>query len=71
MSYEDFVYFILSEEDKSTDASLDYWFRCGWVCFGGRAARVRKVGRKGTRLPGLWLSCVGGCGCGGDEDREG
>ncbi|PRW20415.1 serine threonine phosphatase 2A regulatory subunit B beta-like isoform B [Chlorella sorokiniana] len=28
MSYEDFVYFILSEEDKSTDASLDYWFRC-------------------------------------------
>jgi len=22
------VYFILSEEDKSTDASLDYWFRC-------------------------------------------
>ncbi|KAL4422182.1 hypothetical protein ABPG77_006423 [Micractinium sp. CCAP 211/92] len=28
MSYEDFVYFILSEEDKTTDASLDYWFRC-------------------------------------------
>lgn len=26
-SYEDFVYFILSEEDKTTDASLDYWFR--------------------------------------------
>lgn len=25
---EDFVYFILSEEDKTTDASLDYWFRC-------------------------------------------
>ena len=22
------MYFILSEEDKSTDASLDYWFRC-------------------------------------------
>ncbi|KAL4853724.1 putative serine/threonine protein phosphatase 2A regulatory subunit B''gamma [Chlorella vulgaris] len=28
MTYEDFVYFILSEEDKATDASLDYWFRC-------------------------------------------
>jgi hypothetical protein len=34
MSYEDFVYFILSEEDKTTDASLDYWFRCGWLCAG-------------------------------------
>ncbi len=22
------MYFILSEEDKTTDASLDYWFRC-------------------------------------------
>ncbi len=31
MSYEDFVYFILSEEDKATDASLDYWFRWGGV----------------------------------------
>jgi serine/threonine-protein phosphatase 2A regulatory subunit B'' len=28
MGYEDFVYFILSEEDKTTDASLKYWHRC-------------------------------------------
>jgi EF-hand domain pair len=28
MSYEDFVWFILSEEDKTSDVSLDYWFRC-------------------------------------------
>ena len=28
MGYEDFVWFILSEEDKSTDISLEYWFRC-------------------------------------------
>eukprot|EP00887_Chlorella_sp_A99_P001590 scaffold8.g1590.t1 len=28
MSYKDFVWFILSEEDKTTDASLQYWFRC-------------------------------------------
>ena len=27
MSYEDFVWFILSEEDKSTDTSLEYWFK--------------------------------------------
>lgn len=27
MGYEDFVWFILSEEDKTTNASLDYWFR--------------------------------------------
>ncbi|XP_024019165.1 serine/threonine protein phosphatase 2A regulatory subunit B''alpha [Morus notabilis] len=28
MGYEDFVYFILSEEDKSTEPSLEYWFKC-------------------------------------------
>ncbi|KAL6752232.1 hypothetical protein V8C86DRAFT_2761140 [Haematococcus lacustris] len=28
MSYEDFVWFILSEEDKSSDTALDYWFKC-------------------------------------------
>ena len=27
MGYEDFVWFILSEEDKSTNTALDYWFR--------------------------------------------
>uniref|UniRef100_A0A7S0S199 EF-hand domain-containing protein n=1 Tax=Chlamydomonas leiostraca TaxID=1034604 RepID=A0A7S0S199_9CHLO len=28
MSYEDFVWFILSEEDKTTDTALEYWFKC-------------------------------------------
>ena len=28
MSYEDFVWFIMSEEDKSSDTALEYWFRC-------------------------------------------
>ncbi|PSS14041.1 Serine/threonine protein phosphatase 2A regulatory subunit B''alpha like [Actinidia chinensis var. chinensis] len=28
MAYEDFVYFILAEEDKSSEPSLDYWFKC-------------------------------------------
>ena len=28
MDYQEFVWFILSEEDKTTDASIDYWFRC-------------------------------------------
>ena len=27
MGYEDFVWFLLSEEDKTTDTALDYWFR--------------------------------------------
>ena len=27
MGYEDFVWFILSEEDKTNDVSLEYWFR--------------------------------------------
>ncbi|GLT41276.1 hypothetical protein SLA2020_153510 [Shorea laevis] len=28
MSYEDFVYFMLAEEDKSSEPSLEYWFKC-------------------------------------------
>ena len=28
MCYEDFVWFVLSEEDKTSDASINYWFRC-------------------------------------------
>eukprot|EP00239_Pterosperma_sp_CCMP1384_P003288 CAMPEP_0197843816 /NCGR_PEP_ID=MMETSP1438-20131217/757_1 /TAXON_ID=1461541 /ORGANISM="Pterosperma sp., Strain CCMP1384" /LENGTH=523 /DNA_ID=CAMNT_0043454213 /DNA_START=464 /DNA_END=2035 /DNA_ORIENTATION=+ len=28
MGYEDFVWFILSEEDKTTHLSLEYWFHC-------------------------------------------
>ncbi|KAJ3693159.1 hypothetical protein LUZ60_012254 [Juncus effusus] len=28
MSYEDYVYFILAEEDKSSEPSLEYWFKC-------------------------------------------
>lgn len=28
LTYPDFVYFFLSEEDKSTDVSLAYWFNC-------------------------------------------
>lgn len=28
MSYEDFVWFILCEEDKTSDTALEYWFKC-------------------------------------------
>ncbi|KAJ8542244.1 hypothetical protein K7X08_017110 [Anisodus acutangulus] len=28
MGYEDFIYFILSEEDKTSEPSLEYWFKC-------------------------------------------
>lgn len=27
MSFDDFVIFLISEEDKTSDVSLDYWFR--------------------------------------------
>jgi len=27
MSYEDFIYFVLCEEDKTTETSLEYWFK--------------------------------------------
>lgn len=26
MGYEDFVFFILAEEDKSSEPSLEYWY---------------------------------------------
>ncbi|CAN6479511.1 unnamed protein product [Victoria cruziana] len=28
MGYEDFVHFMLAEEDKSSEPSLEYWFKC-------------------------------------------
>ena len=28
MTFEDFVWFLLSEEDKSTPTAIEYWFRC-------------------------------------------
>ncbi|CAN1729906.1 Serine/threonine protein phosphatase 2A regulatory subunit B''beta [Linum perenne] len=28
MGYEDFVYFILSEEDKSSEPGIEFWFNC-------------------------------------------
>jgi len=28
MHYFDFVWFILAEEDKSSETSLEFWFRC-------------------------------------------
>ncbi|KAG5567391.1 hypothetical protein RHGRI_002816 [Rhododendron griersonianum] len=28
MAYDDFVYFVLAEEDKSSEPSLEYWFKC-------------------------------------------
>ena len=28
LSYEDFIYFMLSEEDKSNEVSVRYWFQC-------------------------------------------
>lgn len=28
MGYEDFIWFLLAEEDKGPDVALEYWFRC-------------------------------------------
>lgn len=39
MGYEDFVWFILSEEDKTTDTAMEYWFRCVAGHVGGCATR--------------------------------
>lgn len=36
LSYEDFIYFMLSEEDKANDVSVRYWFSCVDVDGDGR-----------------------------------
>lgn len=36
LSYEDFIYFMLSEEDKANDVSVRYWFTCVDVDGDGR-----------------------------------
>ena len=28
MTYQEFVYFLISEEDKRHDTAVEYWFRC-------------------------------------------
>lgn len=28
MTYQEFVFFLISEEDKKTETSIEYWFRC-------------------------------------------
>lgn len=35
MSYEDFVWFILSEENKNYLLVLDYWFKCIDIYYDG------------------------------------
>jgi serine/threonine-protein phosphatase 2A regulatory subunit B'' len=39
MGYEDFCWFIFSEEDKTTDVALHYWFRCMDLDCDGRITR--------------------------------
>ena len=58
MGYEDFVWFILSEEDKTNDVSLEYWFRQGPRC-----AHIRVCARLTTcDLPVLrWRGLLHGC----------
>lgn len=28
MTYQEFVFFLISEEDKKSETSIEYWFRC-------------------------------------------
>ena len=55
MGYEDFVYFILSEEDKTNNISLDYWFKCiDLDCDGALRANEMLVSVSPLRSPPLW-----------------
>ena len=68
MGYEDFVWFILSEEDKGHDLSLEYWFRCCDLDCDG-ALRSHEMLVRGLLLdkpastaPNLRVCCCGlGC----------
>ena len=54
MGYEDFVWFILSEEDKSSDLSLEYWFRCCDLdCDGCLRSHEMLVGPDSGRAAGV------------------
>jgi hypothetical protein len=61
MGYEDFVWFILSEEDKTSETSLAYWFRWGGgcVCVGGGA--MQRLGAAARALRGAGLLSGTGC----------
>lgn len=68
MGYEDFVWFILSEEDKTSDTSLEYWFRCCDLDGDGKlTASELLVGGGVCGWVGGWVWV--GCVCGGGGDR--
>lgn len=73
MGYEDFVWFILSEEDKTTDTAIEYWFRCAdldcdgvitpsemWHFYEEQMKRLEGLSQVGGRggLSGVALLCT-------------
>ncbi|MED6131147.1 hypothetical protein PIB30_007116 [Stylosanthes scabra] len=52
MCYQDFVYFILAEEDKSSDPGLEYWFKCIDLDGNGDKIYVTLHDLKGRKLSG-------------------
>lgn len=64
MGYEDFVWFILSEEDKTSDTAIEYW------CAPGCGRKTRGDGRRGAAGAGRGpLGCVRACGSGARGPR--
>ena len=63
MGYEDFVWFILSEEDKANDLSLEYWFKCVDLdcdgCLRPNEMLVRPACRADSACLLCWASCLG------------
>jgi hypothetical protein len=62
MGYEDFVYFILSEEDKTNNISLDYWFKCIDLDCDGALRPNEMLARGSITLSWTYLSCIVACG---------
>lgn len=63
MGYEDFVWFVLSEEDKTSDSSLEYWFRCVDLDGDGKLSSSELL----VRWRGCWF--FGGCRVVGSDAR--
>lgn len=43
MNYEDFVYFLISVEDKSSEPSVEYWYACLFVMYSDAQCFVFKA----------------------------
>lgn len=57
MTYEDYVYFMLSEEDRGNEHSLRYWFACVDLDGDGRIGHMEMRLFYDNQASGNFFSC--------------